>query len=145
MSHPDNGPFQSLYELQGWHALDMSELECLLHFARNNIEINSVAAICYNSLLSGDIQITRESDAGTVQAAASTSKKDTLQYPSAQEAIATRKRSDLFGGWAWNVAFLEDAIGFAPVTSVPNTDLSTAVDDPYIPTVLNLSRLKVSV
>jgi hypothetical protein len=70
-------------------------------------------------------------------------KKGKLEREDPWEEIKRRKRSAIFGAWAWKCAVMEDAIGFAPTTVVPNEDPITADDVPYVPVVLNVEKIKI--
>jgi hypothetical protein len=131
-----SGPCDVLDKLEGWHPLDMGLIQRLIAFARSSSEIQSLSALCYNSLRCGNIIIRVGQDTGEAE-------EDTLKKPTERQESDRLRRSALLGQWAYEAAMMEDAIGFVPTVIIPNEDNDTSQTDPLRPSVLNLARVRI--
>jgi hypothetical protein len=139
------GPFETLGTLpgtnDGWHELDMHLIQRLLHFAKNNSEIQAVQKVCYTNVarLTG-VHI----EPVVVGKSSSASDGQRLAPVDSHAAMAMAQRSANFVTWACDGFRREDAIGFAPTVIVRNENrVAAAAGDPLRPSLLVLGRVHV--
>jgi hypothetical protein len=150
----------------GWQNINTAYLADLIRMTRTTPEVRAVYAVCYNNMMSGDIQIesidqattrnkkkrSRESEGG---AKPSMQKKfngvvprpdnsERLEYEDPEDEVERQQRSIMWGRFMEHVSIVEVAIGFAIVSYRPNTDyLSIKHSDPLQPCVLEMERLVI--
>ncbi|MDO9173884.1 MAG: hypothetical protein Q7V62_03705 [Actinomycetota bacterium] len=118
------GPFGKALGDEGWTHLRMHEARFLYDWCRADPTLASVHRVCYNSLLTTNVQIARAEE-----------------KPSAEQQQA---RARLFGAFGRAAALIEKALGFylvAGVEPLGGDDLDTGMAQ--VPRLLNLDQIDV--
>lgn len=147
----------------GWQEIPTAYLSYLIRMTRNTPEVRAVYAVCYNNMMSGDIQVESIDQAAARNKKRSRDnfsalpmakkfngvvprpdKSEKLEFEDPEDEVERQQRSIMWGRFMEHVSIVEVAIGFALVSYQPNTDyLAIRHSDPLQPCVLEMERLVI--
>jgi hypothetical protein len=134
----------------------------LIWMARSTPEVRAVHSVCYNNMMSGDIQVESLNEASkrhqtrmtnakrqplqnkTKGVVSRPDKSEAIQEENMDEEVERQQRSIMWGRFMEEVSIIDVALGFVIVSHQPNTEYLAIKDtDPLQPCVLEMSRLVI--